>query len=107
MKHFGVEHRALHVFGSGISAPLQEHHGQSCFGQGQRRGGSRRARQLFEQHHIPYRWVDIDVNESAARYVESLNHGNRSVPTIVWPDGTFLVEPSIEALAEKTGVKIN
>lgn len=68
-------------------------------------GGSRRARQLLEQHHVPYRWVDIDQDEKAARYVESLAGGYRSVPTIVWPDGSFLVEPSSEALSEKLGVK--
>ena len=67
-------------------------------------GGSRRARLMFDQHSIPYRWVDIECDEDAARYVESVNHGNRSVPTIVWPDGTILVEPSIEALARKLGV---
>jgi mycoredoxin len=69
-------------------------------------GGSRRARLLFDQHHIPYRWVDIDSNEKAAQYVESLADGNRSVPTIVWPDGSFLVEPSSEALAKKLGVEL-
>jgi mycoredoxin len=67
-------------------------------------GGSRRARLLFDQQHIPYRWVDIDHNEQAALYVESLANGNRSVPTIVWPDGSFLVEPSIEILAKKLGI---
>lgn len=69
-------------------------------------GGSRRARLFFDQHKIPYHWVDIDNDEQAAKYVESLNHGNRSVPTIVWPDGSFLVEPSSTALADKLGVKI-
>jgi glutaredoxin-like protein len=68
-------------------------------------GNSRRARLLFNQNHIPYRWVDIDRDEKAAKYVESLNDGNRSVPTIVWPDGSFLVEPSNEALAKKLGVE--
>jgi mycoredoxin len=67
-------------------------------------GGSRRARLLFDQHHIPYRWVDIDRNEQAALFVESLANGFRSVPTIVWPDGSFLVEPSIETLAKKLGI---
>jgi glutaredoxin-like protein len=70
-------------------------------------GSSRRARQLFDQHHIPYCWVDIDKDEAAAKYVESLNQGNRSVPTIVWPDGSILVEPTNEALAKKLGVKVN
>ena len=68
-------------------------------------GSSRRARLMFDQHHIPYRWVDIDRDENAAKYVESLNQGNRSVPTIVWPDGSILVEPSNEALATKLGIK--
>jgi mycoredoxin len=68
-------------------------------------GGSRRARLLFDQHHVPFRWIDIDTDDKAAQYVESVNHGNRSVPTIVWPDGSVLVEPSNEALAKKLGVK--
>jgi len=64
-------------------------------------GGSRRVRLLFEQHQIPYRWVDIDQDEEAAKYIESVNQGYRSVPTIIWPDGSLLVEPSAETLAEK------
>jgi mycoredoxin len=67
-------------------------------------GGSRRARLLFDRNEIPYRWVDIDLDEEAAKYVESLNHGCRSVPTIVWADGSMLVEPSEEELAKKLGV---
>ena len=69
-------------------------------------GGSRRARLLFDQHHIPYHWIDIDKDEKAAKYVESLNHGNRSVPTIVWPDGSSLTEPSSDELAKKLGIEI-
>jgi mycoredoxin len=61
---------------------------------------------LFDQHHIPNLWVDIDKDEQAARYVESLNHGNRSVPTIVWPDGSSLTEPSSDALSEKLGIEV-
>ena len=69
-------------------------------------GGSRRTRLLLDQHQIPYRWVDIDLDEEAAKYVESLNHGYRSVPTIVWPDGSLLVEPSADKLARKLGIKL-
>ena len=67
-------------------------------------GGSRRVRLLFDRNEIPYRWVDIDLDEGAAKYVESLNHGYRSVPTIVWADGFMLVEPSEEELAKKLGI---
>jgi mycoredoxin len=68
-------------------------------------GGSRRARLLLDRKGIPYRWVDIDKDEAAAKYVESLNNGFRSVPTIVWADGSRLVEPSEAQLAQKLGVK--
>jgi mycoredoxin len=50
--------------------------------------------------------VDIDRDEKAAKYVESLNHGNRSVPTIVWSDGSSLTEPSTDELARKLGVEV-
>lgn len=69
-------------------------------------GDSRRARRVLDQHGIPYRWVDIDEDEMAAHFVESINRGFRSVPTIIWPDGSTLVEPSNEELAKKLGITL-
>ena len=70
-------------------------------------GSSRRFRLLLDGHRIPYRWIDIDSDEQAAKYVESLNHGFRSVPTVVWPDGSILVEPSNEELVKKLGISLD
>lgn len=67
-------------------------------------GDCRRARAFFDRHGIPYRYVDINADESAAQFVEGVNRGFRSVPTIVWPDGSMLVEPCLEELAKKSGV---
>jgi glutaredoxin-like protein len=64
---------------------------------------SRRARAFLDQHQIPYTWVDIDKDAEAAKIVEKINKGNRSVPTIVFPDGSILVEPSATQLASKLG----
>ncbi|MEW6093546.1 MAG: glutaredoxin domain-containing protein [Chloroflexota bacterium] len=69
-------------------------------------GASRRVRALLDQSRIPYRWVDIDQDEAAAKFVESANHGNRSVPTLVWPDGSMLVEPTTAELETKLGVTL-
>ncbi len=69
-------------------------------------GGSRRVRLLLDKNQIPYSWIDIDRDEQAGKYVENLNRGNRSVPTLVWPDGSVLVEPSDEAMAKKLGIKL-
>jgi hypothetical protein len=34
-----------------------------------------------------------------------LNGGYRSVPTLVWPDGSKLTEPSEDTLIKKLGVR--
>ncbi len=65
-------------------------------------GDTRRARQFFEINKIEYEWIDIDNDLEAAKFVESINDGYRSVPTIIFPDGSILVEPSIYELKEKT-----
>jgi glutaredoxin len=68
-------------------------------------GSSRRARALFDQHQVPYLWVNIDEDEAGAKSVEEITGGYRSVPTIVWSDGSVLVEPSMDELAKKLGIK--
>jgi mycoredoxin len=67
-------------------------------------GATKRARQLLDMEKVDYDWVDIDKDETAAAYVMSVANGYRSVPTIVFPDGTILVEPSSYQLHEKLGL---
>jgi glutaredoxin-like protein len=66
----------------------------------------RRAKQFLGEHRVPYAWIDIEQDEAAMREVERLNAGKRSVPTILFPDGSTLVEPSNDQLAEKLGLRI-
>jgi mycoredoxin len=66
----------------------------------------RRARQFFARHNIVHRWVNIDKDRQAEKYVLTVNKGMRSVPTIVFPDGSVLVEPRNQQLAEKLAVPI-
>lgn len=67
-------------------------------------GSTKRARRVFEEEKIEYEWIDIDHDETAAKFVESVANGFRSVPTIVFPDGSILVEPSTYQLREKLGL---
>ena len=62
---------------------------------------SRRAKSVFAKLKIDYQWIDITDDAGARAYVEKVNRGNRSVPTIVFPDGTVLVEPSNADLEKK------
>jgi glutaredoxin-like protein len=63
-----------------------------------------RARRFLNQHKIPYGWHDIDRDEEARAYVLQVNRGRATIPTIHFPDGSILVEPSNEELAEKLGL---
>jgi mycoredoxin len=62
---------------------------------------SKRAKALLEKSNIPFRWVDIEKDEQGRAFVEKTNRGYRSVPTIVFPDGSILVEPSETELNQK------
>ncbi len=61
----------------------------------------RRAQRVLEQNGVPYEYVNIEENEAAAAYVVEVNRGYRSVPTIIFPDGSILVEPSNAQLQSK------
>jgi len=67
-------------------------------------GDCRRARRILDENQIPYQWIDIDQDEAGGKYVEQVNRGYRSVPTIVFADGSILVEPSAAELKEKLGI---
>ncbi len=65
----------------------------------------RRSKLFLGEHQIPYNWIDIEADPDAERYVIEKNDGKRIIPTIVFKDGSFLVEPSNAELAAKLGLK--
>lgn len=67
-------------------------------------GDTRRARAFLDRNNIAYKWIDIDQDMEARKFVEQVNNGYRSVPTILFPDGSRLTEPSQRQLAEKLGL---
>ena len=67
-------------------------------------GDCRMAKRWFDSHGVAYDYINIEENEEAAQTVLRLNDGMRSVPTIVFPDGSVLVEPSPRQLAAKLAI---
>jgi thioredoxin reductase (NADPH) len=65
----------------------------------------KRSKQFFGEQRVPYAYVDVDADVDALAFVEKTNNGMRSIPTIVFPDGAVLVEPSNAQLAEKLGLQ--
>ena len=65
----------------------------------------RRAKRFLGEQFVPYKWVDIEQDKDGEKYVLEKNQGKRIIPTIVFEDGSFLVEPSNAELAKKLGLK--
>lgn len=65
----------------------------------------RRAKRFLGEQFVPYKWVDIEQDKDGEKYVLEKNQGKRIIPTIVFKDGSFLVEPSNAELAKKLGLK--
>ncbi len=66
-------------------------------------GHSRNVRNYLDHKKIEYKWIDIEQDDEAAAFVESVNDGYRSVPTLLFPDGSVLIEPTVSELEEKFG----
>ena len=61
----------------------------------------RRARKVLAEKQASYLDIDIDQDAQAAAFVTKHNHGFRSVPTIIFPDGSSLTEPDNQSLSAK------
>src|SRR5215470_17284156 len=66
----------------------------------------KRAKKFLAEHRQPYDWIDIDDDPDGRRFVEELQNGGRTIPTIIFPDGCHLLEASDEDLARKLGLKL-
>ena len=64
-------------------------------------GDCTRAERFLEEYQVPYEWIDIDRDQEAQTYVREVNNGKRIIPTILFPDGSILVEPGNAELARK------
>ena len=64
-----------------------------------------RSKRFLGEHQIPYKWEDIEEDSAAEKFVMDKNNGKRIIPTILFPDGSVLVEPSNAELAAKLGLK--
>ncbi len=64
-----------------------------------------RAKQFLGEQRVRYDWIDIDLNEDARAYVQQVNNGKQIIPTIIFEDGSLLVEPSNAELAAKLGIQ--
>jgi thioredoxin reductase (NADPH) len=65
----------------------------------------RQAKRFLGDQRIPFEWHDIESDPDGVRIVQERNNGNNVIPTIIFPDGSHLSEPSNEELANKIGLE--
>jgi len=56
---------------------------------------------LLTQSKVKFEYIDIHQDGVAAARVRTINNGNESVPTLVFPDGSTLTEPTVGELQSK------
>jgi thioredoxin reductase (NADPH) len=65
----------------------------------------KRAKKFLGEQRVHYDWVDVEQDAEGLVLVERVNQGKRIIPTIVFDDGSILVEPSNAELAAKLGLQ--
>jgi len=63
----------------------------------------RRAKAYLKENNIPFDFIDVDLDESATRLVETINNGKRIIPTIDL-NGTTYTNPNNAELADALGI---
>jgi thioredoxin reductase (NADPH) len=62
---------------------------------------------FMARNQIPYHWSDLETDEESQRLVQSLKLEASQLPAVLFPDGTYLVQPTNQQIAEKVGRKLH
>ena len=60
-----------------------------------------RSKALLKKFDLDFNEINVDLDENANEYIKTLQTNQRRIPTIVFDDGSFLVEPSDVDLENK------
>lgn len=60
-----------------------------------------RLKSQLDRAGISYEVIDIEADPAAAEFVQSVNQGNQTVPTVAFPDGSTLTNPSAKAVQQQ------
>ncbi|MEU7132238.1 mycoredoxin [Streptomyces sp. NPDC046261] len=66
-------------------------------------GYCRRLKSQMEREGIAYNEINIELDADSAAFVEKANGGNQTVPTVLFPDGSTLTNPSLAQVKAKIG----
>ena len=64
-------------------------------------GDCQMAKAWFQQKQLAYLEINLEEDHLADAFVRQIGGGFASVPLIIFPDGSYLVEPSMQELTAK------
>ena len=64
-------------------------------------GYCHRLKAQLDREGIDFHVVDIEATAQAADFVAATNNGNRTVPTLLFPDGSTMTNPSVTQVKER------
>lgn len=67
-------------------------------------GYCQRLKSQLTREGIAFSEIDIEQNPEAAEFVMSVNGGNQTVPTVVYPDGSAQTNPSLAQVKVALGI---
>ena len=65
-------------------------------------------RDFLARNHVPYQWIDVEISENdpeTKRLLEALGPDAASLPVVLFPDGTKLLESLPADVANKVGLR--
>jgi thioredoxin reductase (NADPH) len=66
---------------------------------------SHQVKDFLSGNLIPYQWLDIETSEIGRELIELNKIENKNLPAVFFEDGSFLLNPELQAVGEKTGMK--
>jgi len=64
----------------------------------------KRSRKFLDEHSVEYLDVDIGKDNDAMAFLEQISKQRIHIPTIIFPDGTVVIEPTDDDLSKKLGL---
>ncbi len=65
-----------------------------------------RLRDFLSRNHVPYRWIDVAAGSEGPKLLEDRALDPQKLPVVIFADGTFLVDPDLETLAVRVGLRV-
>src|SRR5581483_4556922 len=65
----------------------------------------KRSKKFLGEQRIQYEYINIEEDSAGQAFVQKVQNGGLTIPTIVFPDGSLLIEPTNAELAAKLGLE--